>query len=93
MSVRRAQSEVTAREFAEWVEYEKQSPSGPERDDIRFAMLAAIVGQIAGGKGDKVFKQFMQAFEFDREHKGQTAEEMKAVLMGFTKQVTAMANG
>lgn len=93
MSVRRVQSEVTGREFAEWIVLEQMEPTGPERDDIRFAMLAAVVGQMAGGKGDKVFKQFMQAFDFDREHTGQTIEEMKSVLMGFTKQVTAMANG
>ncbi len=93
MSVRRAQTEISAKEFAEWIALEQMEPTGPERDDIRFAMLAAIVGQIAGGKGDKVFKQFMQAFDFDNQKKGQTAEQMKSMLMGFTKQVTAMANG
>ena len=96
MWVRRAQSLFGAREFAEWNALEQMEPTGPEREDVRFAMLAAVVGEALGGKGSgtKVFRQFMAAFDFDKKAKPQqTAEQMKAMLMGFTKQVTAMANG
>lgn len=99
MSVRRAKAEITRREFVEWVEFEKQEPTGPERDDVRIGMLAAIVGEALGGKGSgaKVFRQFMRAFEFDKQggasRSTQTDDEMKAVCMGIIAQGGVMGNG
>lgn len=99
MSVRRAQSEITAREFAEWIALEHLEPTGPERDDMRIGMLAAIVGEALGGKGSgaKVFRHFMRAFDFDGQgnvqRPQQTDDEMEAVCMGIIAQGGAMANG
>lgn len=94
MSVARAQEEVSSREFVEWIAFEEMEAIGEERMDLRFAWLLDAVASSAGVKRSKVGENFLRAMNSDVSEKPQqTPEEMKAVLMGFTKQVTAMANG
>ncbi len=94
MPVARAQDEISSREFVEWIAFEEMEPVGEERMDLRFAWLLDVVASSAGVKRSKVGENFLRAMDFENSDKPQqTAEQMKAVLMGFTKQVTAMANG
>ena len=43
MSVRRAQAEIDAHEFAEWMAYMTLEPFGPNRDDLRAGTIAAVI--------------------------------------------------
>ncbi len=94
MSVARAQEEVSSREFVEWVVWDEMEPVGEERMDLRFAWLMDTIASSAGAKRAKIGESFLRAMDFEKPARPQqTADQMKAVLMGFTKQVTAMANG
>lgn len=46
MSVRRAQDEIDAPEFAEWMAYAKIEPFGPEREDQRAGVIAALIANV-----------------------------------------------
>lgn len=46
MSVKRAQREIDSREFAEWMAYSKIEPFGPEREDQRAGMVAALIANV-----------------------------------------------
>ncbi len=94
MSVARAQEEVSSREFVEWVAWDEMEPVAEERMDLRFAWLMDTIASSAGAKHAKIGENFLQAMDFDKPARSQqTAEQVKAVLMGFTNQVQAMANG
>ncbi|KKM25928.1 hypothetical protein LCGC14_1590030 [marine sediment metagenome] len=94
MSVARAQEEVSSREFVEWIAWEEMEPVCEERMDLRFAWLMDTIASSAGAKRAKIGESFLRAMDFANSGQSQqTAEQMKAVLMGFTKQVTVMANG
>lgn len=40
------QRRVSSREFAEWLAYERLEPFGPERDDLRAALVAAVIANV-----------------------------------------------
>ena len=46
MSVRRALAEIDSAEFAEWMAYSQIEPFGPEREDQRFGVLAALIANV-----------------------------------------------
>ena len=46
MSVRRAQAEIDAHEFAEWMAYMTLEPFGPNRDDLRAGTIAAVIANV-----------------------------------------------
>jgi len=46
MSVKRAMREIDSREFAEWLAYSNLEPFGPEREDQRAGMIAAIIANV-----------------------------------------------
>ncbi len=46
MSVAEAQQRISSREFAEWVAYDRISPFGPERDDLRMGILASLIANV-----------------------------------------------
>lgn len=46
MSVKRAQREVDSREFAEWMAYADVEPFGPEREDYRAGVIAALTANV-----------------------------------------------
>ena len=43
MSVARAQQEISAREFAEWMAYDRIDPMGEGRADLRAGIIAAVM--------------------------------------------------
>lgn len=46
MSVKRAQREIDSQEFAEWMAYSVHEPFGPEREDQRAGMIAALIANV-----------------------------------------------
>lgn len=60
MSVGQAQSEIDAREFAEWQAYYTIEPFGEERADYRNAILCALIANALGKKREP--KHFMPDF-------------------------------
>ena len=57
MSVRDCQERVSSSEFAEWIAYESISPTDPERQDFRFALLCHHLVHLLGdvkGKNVKI---------------------------------------
>ena len=64
MSVRRAQEEISSREFAEWLAYNRLEPWGQERADLRAAIIAATVANCNRGSDTRPFaaKDFMPDF-------------------------------
>lgn len=52
----RAQREISAREFAEWIAYDAIDPIGRERDDWRAAAILTMLANIHRGKGKPAYK-------------------------------------
>lgn len=46
MSVKRCQREVDSAEFAEWMAYSMHEPFGPEREDQRAGVVAALIANV-----------------------------------------------
>lgn len=46
MSVKRCMREVDSPEFAEWMAYSTHEPFGPEREDQRAGMIAALIANV-----------------------------------------------
>lgn len=46
MSVKRCMREVDSAEFAEWMAYSIHEPFGPEREDQRAGMIAALIANV-----------------------------------------------
>lgn len=80
MSVARAQSEIDAREFAEWNVVESIEPT--DRDDWqRAAMIACVIANANRGKNQKAFT--VEDFMPRRKKKKQTPAQMFAVFSEF----------
>ena len=76
MSVARAQREISSEEFAEWVEFEQESPGEPERSDMRAALVAATTFNVMRAKGPAAkLQDFLLRFGRPRQ---QDWREMKA---------------
>ncbi len=74
MSVRRAQAEVDAAEFAEWMAYNKLHPFAGEVEYLGFAIVASTVANcMSSGKG-KRWKPDDFIPRFDRQQKQSNTE-------------------
>ena len=82
MSVRRAQIEISSREFAEWVAYEEESPGYPERGDLNAAFVCkTLVDVMSSKKGTRYSVQdFMPKFDKKRQRTFPTMKELKIKL-------------
>lgn len=92
MSVARAQQEIDAPEFAEWLAYYSIEPFGEERGDLRAGIVAAQIANAFRGKNQRPFK----AIEFmplvNRQPKRQqSVKYMVAVLKSAVKAAAAYA--
>lgn len=56
MSVAQAQQQVSSREFAEWMAYNRIEPFGYERTDLGHAITAATVANSVKGKKGRTAK-------------------------------------
>ena len=58
-------SEITSRQFAEWLAYSRLEPWGEDRDDLRTGIVASVIANSNRGKGKKPYKpqDFMPDFE------------------------------
>lgn len=77
-------SEITSRQFAEWMAYSQLEPWGEERDDLRMGIVASTIANSNRGKGQKPYKpqDFMPSFEQETEEEAQArliAKAMKAL--------------
>ena len=74
-------SEITSKQFAEWMAYSKLEPWGEERDDLRMGIMASTIANVNRGKNQKPFKptDFMPQFEPETEE--QAAERLIAKAM------------
>lgn len=78
MSVKRAQREIDAREFAEWMAAYSVEPWGEERADLRAGIIASTTANVTAGNKTKP-GDFMPDFHSEP-RRVQTAEEMAAAL-------------
>ena len=46
MSVRRAQEEISSREFIEWLAFDSIDPGEPVRSDMNAAMISSIIAKM-----------------------------------------------
>jgi len=83
MSVAAAQHQISSREFAEWLAFDRIDPIGDERGDLQAATVAAAVTAPHMGRGRRVTaRDFMP--DFEQEHKPkQTADQMQALMRQF----------
>ena len=85
MSVRRAQIEIDAAEFAEWMAFGRFDPYGEERADLRAGIVAATIANVFRKKGTRALKaaDFMPRFRSGPRREGW--RQMKATLTHFAK--------
>jgi hypothetical protein len=76
MSVAQAQREIDSQEFASWLAYDRISPFGEERADLRSAIVAATLANANRGKGTKPFTTADFMPRWDAVTEVQTPEEM-----------------
>ena len=95
MPVGRAQAEIDAAEFAEWMAYYSLEPWGQERGDLRAGIVASVIANTQRGKGKAFTPQdFMPQFEAPkRKKKKQTPQEMQSILRLFTVASGGTING
>ena len=82
MSVKRAQAEIDAAEFAEWVAFASLEPFGVEVLYHIGGIIASTIANAHRGKGSRSFKpaDFMPKFQHGP-RKGKSVEGLKAMLM------------
>lgn len=78
MSVTRAQQEISAAEFSEWLAYEKLNPIGEQRADLRAGIIASVVASVFGRKTYKP-ADFMPDFGKEERIENQMAA-LKSIL-------------
>ncbi|MBT8199580.1 MAG: DUF4035 domain-containing protein [Acidimicrobiia bacterium] len=54
-TVEQLQAEITSREFAEWIAYDRLEPIGDDRSDHMIAQLTAILANIHRRPGTKAY--------------------------------------
>ncbi len=71
-------SEITSKQFAEWMAYSRLEPWGEDRDDLRMGIMASTMANVNRGKNQKPYKpqDFMPSFEPETEE--QAAERLIA---------------
>jgi hypothetical protein len=74
-------SEITSRQFAEWMAYAQLEPFGEERDDLRMGIVASTIANANRGKGQKAYKptDFIPDFEPETEEQAQARLMAKAM--------------
>jgi len=80
MSVRRAQLEVDAHEFSEWVSYFALDPFVEDRIDVAAARISATIAAALSGKAQKL-QDFMPRWDMNVER--QTPKHMWNVIQQF----------
>ncbi len=70
-------SEISSRDFAEWIAYSRMEPWGEERDDLRMGIIASTIANANRGKNQKPFTPQMFMPQFEQE----TEEDAQARLM------------
>jgi uncharacterized membrane protein len=87
---------LTSKQLSEWQAYDRLEPiDNQQRSDLRMGILASLIANLAANiyskknKKPKKFKpeDFMPKWNTSgRAKKQQSVEEMKSILMAFTKQ-------
>lgn len=74
-------SEITSRQFAEWLAYSRLEPWGEDRDDLRMGIIASTIANSNRGKNQKPFtpQQFMPRFEQETEEEAAARLLAKAI--------------
>lgn len=85
MSVRRAQQEISAAEFAEWQAYNRLEPSGPDTEDLRFGALCALIANSFRGKGRAAKPEDFMMVDRTTTPEEQSVAVMKANLAMYLK--------
>ena len=94
-SVAECKRRVSAREFGLWVAWNRISPIGPERDDLRMANLIWHIMNVLSAK-PYPFKKCL--FDFDPagakpEQQPQSTRSMEAVFMQYADAVRSSQGG
>ena len=97
MSVRQAQQEIDSAEFTAWIAFYHIQPFGPERDDIRSALLGF---QLARNMHRDTRPRRLRLDDFKptfsptpQQIPEQTPAQMYAVLFNMTRAVGGRING
>jgi hypothetical protein len=77
-------SQISSRQFADWLAYYSLEPFGEERADLRAGIVASVVNNRWRGKGEKALSP-IDFMPYTEEHT-QTAEEQMALFQGFLKR-------
>ncbi len=82
MSVARAQREISSREFAEWMAYDRIDPIGRDRDDWRAVFLATLLANIHRPKGKRPYrlKDFWPRWDNTEPDEEELARKIKAAM-------------
>lgn len=80
MTVRQAQTQINAAEFAEWRAYYQLDPFGGVRGDLNTATIATLLNNVYGGKAELL--DFIPRFDKQESEldEGQSVEQMQSVL-------------
>lgn len=85
MTVEKLLAEITSKELAEWMAFEKIEPWGETRADLRAGIIASTVANRLRGKREPARKvtEFMP--EFDRRPDPRIGQSVRAAFMNFDK--------
>lgn len=83
MSVAQAQREISAREFGEWVAYDRIEPFGEVRADLRSGIVASVIANANSSRHTFRASEFMPRFE---PPKPQTDEEQIQIVDAFLRK-------
>ncbi len=89
MSVSRAQREIDAREFAEWMAYHNLEPFGLERGDLQAGIVACTIANVNRGKGSRAMRPADFMPKFGEYKRMQTDEDIEARLLAWVRMHNA----
>ena len=81
------QSKISSSEFGEWIAYERISPTDPERQDLRFAVLCYHLVHLMGDTKGKDYKITDFMLNFDESRVALTDEEKRERSRNFWRAV------
>jgi hypothetical protein len=87
MSVEECQRKISSAEFAEWIAYERISPTDPERQDLRIALLCFHLVHLLGDTKGKNFKITDFLLDFDGTRVALTDEEKRERSRNFWRAI------
>ena len=91
MSVRRAQQEIDAVEFAGWMAFYAIEPWGESRADLRMGILASVQANIWRGKDSQPFGASDFIPDFDAGYDQPTEDELDALIEQQERMMEAVA--